>query len=97
MTISLAVPVDSLKKVRTESYTDCVLWSTLPSEAGRPPWQSCHKGTNLNIARTLPAVAWGSGGPDTGSAQGIGYGTLKLSRDCVHIVRYGIGGREAEE
>ena len=41
MTISLAVPVDSLKKVRTESYTDCVLWSTLPSEAGRPPWQTC--------------------------------------------------------
>ena len=56
MTISLAVPVDSLKKVRTESYTDCVLWSTLPSEAGRPPWQTCHKGTNMSIARILPAV-----------------------------------------
>ena len=34
---------------------------------------------------------------NTGSAQGIGDGTLKLSSDCVHFVWYGIGGREAEE
>ena len=36
-------------------------------------------------------------GPTIGSARHIGYGSLKLSRDCVHIVRYRIRGREAEE
>ena len=34
---------------------------------------------------------------NTGSAQGIGDGTLKLSNDCAHYVWHGIGGREAEE
>ena len=85
MTISLAVPVDSLKKVRTESYTDCVLWSTLPSEAGRPPWQTCHKGTIVSIAITLPAVA-SRRSAKTGSQRNMKWGhrlsaieTMKLS------------------
>ena len=30
-------------------------------------------------------------------ASHIGHGSLKLSRDCVHIVGYGIRGGEAEE
>ena len=47
---------------------------------------------NLLLVSALRAVA-----PTTGSAQDIGDGGLKLSRDCVHIVRYGIRGSEAEE
>ena len=56
-TIGLAVPVASLEKVRTESYTDCALCSTSRSDPGRPPDQPCRKGTNMSIARILPAIA----------------------------------------
>ena len=56
-TISLAVPVASLEKVRTESHTDCALCSTSRSDPGRPLGQPCLKGTILTIARTPPTVA----------------------------------------
>ena len=40
-----------------ESYTDYTMWSTQRSVPGRPPGQSCRKGTLVSIARTMPAVA----------------------------------------
>ena len=60
--MSLAVPVASLEKVRTESYTDCALCSTQPSTPGRPPVQPCRKGTlgpaHLYIHRTIHGVGY---------------------------------------
>ena len=71
---------------RFKGLLHCTAGSAFIDSSGR------HGMQNLLLVSALRAVA-----PTTGSAQDIGDGGLKLSRDCVHIVRYCILGREAEE
>ena len=53
---------------------------TPASTPGRPPGQPCHKGTNLSIARTSPAVAYHATMPEPGASERNLHQALNLDK-----------------